>query len=98
MSDETSWLKEISTGPQIGLYALAPHRGTYIEKDTGRQFTFSVQNPRIRVRAAVKSDSEKRSSQMRCTFAGMSPGRKSRLTRKGVRSLKLLHRRHPEGF
>jgi len=53
--NETVWIREISTGSQISLYALALNRGTYYDK-AGESYSFSVQNPRVRVRAAVKSN------------------------------------------
>lgn len=54
--NEDVWRRELSSGPQVGLYALALQRATYIEKATGRQFQFNEPKPRILVRAAVKSN------------------------------------------
>lgn len=67
--NESVWLKEISSGPQIGIYALALHEGTYYERTRVPQvedgkgdlpspfvsYRFAVREPRIRVRAVVKS-------------------------------------------
>jgi hypothetical protein len=54
--NEDVWRRELGSGPQIGLYALALQRATYIERKTGRQFQFKEPNPRILIRAAVKSN------------------------------------------
>src|SRR5581483_3358829 len=49
------WLQDIASGAQIRIYALALNQGTFYEKDSKRVIEFSQSNPRIRVRAAVKS-------------------------------------------
>ena len=54
--NEDVWLTDISNGAQIQIYALALNRGVFYEKHTKRAFEFKQPNPRIRVRAAVKSD------------------------------------------
>lgn len=54
--NEEKWLNEISRGPQLAIYALALNRGTYVENDKKQPIQFNLQNPRIRVRAAVKSN------------------------------------------
>lgn len=54
--NENVWVRELGSGPQVGLYALALQRATYIEKATGKQFQFNEPRPRILVRAAVKSN------------------------------------------
>lgn len=53
--NEEKWLESISTGPQLALYALALHEGGYYEKGSNQGIVFGVPEPRIRVRAAVKS-------------------------------------------
>ena len=66
--DEDGWLADISNGPQLGVYALAGREGIFIHQD-GHKFTFRVpvpemapvipfnmSEPRILVRAAVKSN------------------------------------------
>jgi hypothetical protein len=54
--NEGVWLREISEGPQIAIYALAMKRGIYFPKQ-GNPFKLSVggKNPRVLVRAVVKS-------------------------------------------
>ena len=52
--NEDVWLKEISSGPQIAIYALAMQKGIYFGKDV-TPFRLGVQTPRIMVRAAVKA-------------------------------------------
>jgi len=54
--NEDVWRRELSSGPQVGLYALALQRATYIERKTGRKFVFDEPNPRILIRAAVKAN------------------------------------------
>src|SRR5947207_470451 len=54
--NEDVWRKELSNGSQIALYALALNRGTYFEALTGARFQFDVAQPRVRIRAAVKSN------------------------------------------
>ncbi len=53
--NEHVWIEEITNGPQVGIYALALNRGMYYEQDGVQGIRFNVQNPRILVRAAVKS-------------------------------------------
>lgn len=52
---EDRWLEEIQRGPQLSVYALAQREGTFYEKGKG-SFRMGVSRPRIRVRAAVKSN------------------------------------------
>lgn len=52
---EEDWLKEISNGSQLATYAMALHQGKFYQKDGGL-FEFKVENPRILVRAAIKSN------------------------------------------
>jgi hypothetical protein len=52
--NETKWLADIKSGPQIAVYALALNRGVFYEN--GEPFVLSVPTPvRERVRAVVKS-------------------------------------------
>lgn len=54
--NEDVWTRDISNGAQVQIYALALNRGVFYEADrTGVPISFAVSNPRIRVRAAVKS-------------------------------------------
>jgi len=50
---EDGWLEEISNSPQLGFYALAGSRGTFIFPD--RTWEPRIEEPRIMVRAAIKS-------------------------------------------
>jgi hypothetical protein len=58
--DEDGWLAEISNGPQLGVYALAGREGAFITgcptPDESGEETFAISEPRILVRAAVKSN------------------------------------------
>lgn len=56
--NEDVWLTDISNGAQVQIYALALNRGVFYEHDstTGVPLQFNVAEPRIRVRAAVKSE------------------------------------------
>lgn len=55
--NEDIWLQDISNGAQAQIYALALNRGVFYEKDRGGvAVEFRVPKPRIRVRAAVKSN------------------------------------------
>jgi hypothetical protein len=51
--DEDGWLSDISNGPQLGVYALAGREGIFITDDVTEPF--AIREPRILVRAAVKS-------------------------------------------
>ena len=53
--NESVWLREISTGPQIGLYACALSGAKFYDRE-GVQYSFLERSPRVRVRAAVKSN------------------------------------------
>jgi len=53
---EEDWLQGITEGPQLAIYALALHAGTFFEKGNPQPIEFQVQNPRIMVRCALKSD------------------------------------------
>ena len=53
---EEDWLNEITTGPQLAIYALALHAGVYYESGSTSAIRFNVAKPRIFVRAAIKSD------------------------------------------
>lgn len=53
--NEHVWLENIVRGPQLSIYALALHEGTYYDS-SGQKYQFNVENPRVRVRACVKSD------------------------------------------
>lgn len=54
---EEDWAAELSQGPQLAVYALAMKHGTFVDKEcnTLGMRNFSVSQPRIRVRAAIKS-------------------------------------------
>jgi hypothetical protein len=55
--NEDIWLQEISHSAQVQIYALALNRGVFYEKDRGGIATeYGISEPRIRVRAAVKSN------------------------------------------
>jgi len=54
--NEEAWLEEISSGSQVGIYALGMHSGRYYEKSTRLAFEPKVTSPRIRVRAVSKSN------------------------------------------
>lgn len=51
--DEDGWLAEISSGPQLGVYALAAREGCFIRGET--KTVFDREEPRIMVRACIKS-------------------------------------------
>jgi hypothetical protein len=51
--DEDGWLADISNGPQLGVYGLAGREGTFI---TPHEYRPDISEPRILVRAAVKSN------------------------------------------
>jgi hypothetical protein len=53
---EEDWLLEISTGPQLAIYALAQHAGIFYEVGNPNPLRFDVPVPRIMVRAAIKSN------------------------------------------
>lgn len=53
--NEDVWLRQISNGPQLAIYALALNRGTYYEVGGKQGFQINEPSPRIRVRAVVKS-------------------------------------------
>jgi hypothetical protein len=58
-STEEDWLNEITTGPQLAIYALAEHAGIYYEVGNPRPIRFNVQRPRIMVRAGLKTNPPK---------------------------------------
>ena len=51
--NEEKWLEDISTGTQLAIYGLAMREGTFVLPD--RKWQPKLLNPRIMVRAAVKS-------------------------------------------
>jgi hypothetical protein len=60
--DEDGWLGEISGGPQLGVYALAAHEGSFFVQASDTEieegltpWTPHIAAPRILVRAAIKS-------------------------------------------
>jgi len=53
---EEDWLREISTGPQLAIYALAQHAGIFYENGNPQPLRLAVAKPRIMVRAAVKTN------------------------------------------
>lgn len=53
---EADWLQEISSGPQLAIYALAQHAGIFYEKGNSKPLRLNVPRPRILVRAAVKTN------------------------------------------
>ena len=58
--NEEKWLASIVNGPQLATYALALHEAAYLERVPGQEkpkvHNFFIDNPRIMVRAAVKSN------------------------------------------
>ena len=57
--DEDGWLADISNGPQLGVYALAGREGWFLDTpvpDDRHRTLYKIQEPRILVRAAVKSN------------------------------------------
>src|SRR5882672_5186618 len=59
--DEDGWLLDISNGPQLGVYALAGREGVFLTENHVPNYlkiverVFAIREPRILVRAAVKS-------------------------------------------
>ena len=53
---EDRWLKDLVNGPQLGLYALGLHRGTYYEAGSFAPVQFLSPTPKIRVRAITKTN------------------------------------------
>ena len=53
---EDDWLADISTGPQLAIYAIAQHAGIFYEAGNPHPLRLGVPVPRIMVRAAVKSN------------------------------------------
>lgn len=54
--NEEKWLSEIVNGPQLAIYALAMNKAIYYPKGVDRPIRLNAENPRIMVRAAVKSN------------------------------------------
>jgi hypothetical protein len=59
--DEEGWLTDISNGPQLGVYALAGREGKFLDvvarvHGKGAELELNVPEPRILVRAAIKSN------------------------------------------